>query len=617
MCGITGIYNRNGKNVDELSLKRMTAMLSHRGPDNEGFYKDRDIGLGHRRLSIIDLSESAKQPMSNENGSVWLVFNGCIYNYIELQSFLKSKGHIFKTKTDAEVILHAYEEFGVDCLQRFNGMFAIAIWDCKQKSLFLARDRIGIKPLYYSIGPDKILFASEIKSILEYDNFKKTPELDAIYDYLSFQFSLGDATFFKGIKKLKPAHYLVITKDNVKSARYWDIKFNYENRLEEDYAIQLKDLLYDSVRLRLRSDVSVGLSLSGGIDSSIVGMIATRESPKSITSFNGRFTEDPQYDESHYARLLAKETNIKYNEVIPSTEDFSRIFSDLIWHLDEPAGGPGMYAQHFIAKEASRAHVKVLLGGEGGDELFGGYHRYIRTYSEEIFIRSLKKRKAVLSAAKSIFSKVTIKELLTFLATRSGCDLGRRYYYLMNTMNRQKHFYMKDFIRNRQKSQIERFLQIFNKGHRAGILDKMLYFDFKVYLPALLHVDDRISMVSSVEARSPLLDYRIAELAFSIPEEIKIGNLATKKVLREAGKDLLPDAILNRKDKVGFNTPFKLWASRSLKSYIEESLNSGALYELGVVDKKKIDGLFKSALMDSNHIWSLLCLTNWHERYFK
>jgi asparagine synthase (glutamine-hydrolysing) len=358
--------------------------MRHRGPDDEGFYLDGNIGLGHQRLSVIDLSPLGRQPMTNEDDRLWIVYNGEIYNYLELRQQLAGRGHHFRSHSDTEVILHLYEEEGPACVHRLNGMFAFAIWNRHERTLFAARDRFGIKPFYYSFLGDTFVFASEIKALFQIEAWRPELNPDGLADYLTFQFCLGDKTLFRNVHKLLPGHSLLLKPDGTLDVqKYWDLDFTIDtDHTEEYFEHQLLRLLEDAVRIQLRADVPVGAHLSGGLDSSTVTCLASSLLDSSIHTFSGGFREAPEYDETPYARIVARQIGTQHHEVFPTADDFIEVMPQLIYHMDEPAAGPGLFPQFFVSELASR-YVKVVLGGQGGDEIFGGYTRYLIAYLEE------------------------------------------------------------------------------------------------------------------------------------------------------------------------------------------------------------------------------------------
>ncbi|NIT57144.1 MAG: asparagine synthase (glutamine-hydrolyzing), partial [Aliifodinibius sp.] len=543
--------------------------LAHRGPDDEGIYTDKTVGLGHKRLSIIDLKDG-HQPMTNEDESLWIVYNGEIYNYVELRRDLK-RDHRFRTHSDTEVILHLYEELGERCLERLNGMFSFAIWDSRQQRLFAARDRLGIKPFYWFMDNNRFVFASEPKAMIAAGILKPQPDPHAIEEYLTFQFCLGDRTLFKDIWRLEPGHYLTFRphRDSQPSiVCYWDFNYEIDTHHTEDYFIdQLLYLLQDSINLRLRSDVPVGGHLSGGIDSSTVVCLAAPNYSGDFHTFTGGFREGSQYDETKYAQLVAKHVQSVHHEFWPTAQDFSEIMPWLIYMMDEPAAGPGIFPQYFLSKIA-REHVKVVLGGQGGDETFGGYARYLIAYLEQCLkgaIYGNQEEGRFVVTWDSIMPNLKLLQqyqplLQTFWRDGLFEEMDRRYFKLVSRIDNTENIFTTDFwSRESQARVFSTFQQIFNNPSTKSYFDKMTNFDLNTLLPALLHVEDRTSMSVSLESRVPLLDYRIVELVTKMSPLLRFKGGDTKRIFREAVRHLLPEEIFNRKDKMGFPVPLTEW----------------------------------------------------------
>lgn len=624
MCGICGVYNFNKeKQVEHLALKRMCDILKHRGPDDEGFYLRKNIGFGHRRLSVIDI-ESGHQPMPNEDNTVWIVQNGEIYNYLELRENLIFKGHRFKTSSDTEVIIHLYEELGVDCVDKLNGMFAFAIWDSRKKILFLARDRLGIKPLYYYFDREKFIFASEIKAILKGYGIKPELNPEGLNDYLAFQFCIGDKTLFKGIKKLLPGHTLIIKDRDIKTKKYWDLEFNIDTGHTENYfRKKLMALIKDSVRLNLRSDVSVGAHLSGGIDSSTVTCCASSFLGGQLNTFTGVFREGKEFDETYYARRVSKFTKARYRQVYINPQDFIKSFPKLIYLLDEPVAGPGVIPQYFVSKLASE-NVKVVLGGQGGDEVFGGYTRYLILYLEECMRGSILETQqrgkfvATLSSILPNLPQLRGYEPLMQYFFKDGLfdSMDKRYFKLIRRDADMDGLISKDvFSVKRHYAPFVEFQRIFNQPGISSLINKMTNFDIKTLLPALLHVEDRMSMGVSLESRVPLLDHRIVELAASIAPTTKFKGGQAKYILKQAVKNILPKEILNRKDKMGFPVPFSEWCKGPLKSFVREMLTDTKTKKRGIFNIKNIERCLESERRYGRTIWGILCLEMWFRTF--
>ncbi|MDD5421815.1 MAG: asparagine synthase (glutamine-hydrolyzing) [Candidatus Omnitrophota bacterium] len=622
MCGIVGAFNLNNRPVDHASIEKMGRVLSHRGPDDEGSFFDGNIGLAHRRLSIIDLSSDGHQPMHNEDNTLCIVHNGEIYNYLELMAELKSLGHLFRSHSDTEVIIHAYEEWGAGCPGKFNGMWSFAIWDRGCKTLFCSRDRFGVKPFYYFMDKDKFVFASEIKAVLEYDGVPKAPDNDAIYRYLAKGYGYMDTdenTFFSRIKQLKSGHCLSVSADNFECRRYWNIDF--ENK---DHAIdfgrakeKFSFLLDDSVKLRLRSDVPVGISLSGGIDSSSLAVVMSGMLDKKIESFSACFDMEG-FDERSYINETLKDKKIVPNFVFPEAKSLMSEFEKMVWHQDEPYSGASVYSQWRVMEEAHKKGIKVLLTGQGGDETLGGYYKYYPYYLADLFA----------SFRWPYFSM----ELKT-LSSVAGYSLSSAFFSTMKVMgskwcpawikeginggfDRRPLFLDRDFPGADPVNKKDR--------RRAGFgsfTDTELYNSLVVSpLPSLLHIDDRNSMAHSVESRTPFLDYRLVEFLFSLPYDMKISNGYTKYILRETLKGRLPESIRTRRDKMGFVTPTGVWFRRELKDDILEIFNSSDFKKRGIFDKKGVDEAlyahFSGKRDLSFTIWSWINLELWFRRFF-
>lgn len=625
MCGICGIYNFDLKeSADKSVLTKMTRVLNHRGPDDEGFFVSKNVGLGHKRLSIIDLTSLARQPMANEDESVWVTFNGEIYNYLELRKELLKAGHTFKSNSDTEVIVHLYEDYGERFLEKLNGMFAFALYDRKKEKLIIARDRLGIKPVYYYADKRRVIFASEIKAILRC-KIKPVPNFSAINDYIVFQFCLGEKTFFKDIKKVLPGHYVVIKNSGIKIKKYWDLDYNIDNSHSEDYfASKLESLLNDSLSLQMRSDVPIGAYLSGGLDSSIVACIAGKSLSKTdFKSFTGAFKEGKEYDETQYSRLVSKFVKAEQNEIYLTGKDFVNIMPKLAYFMDEPAGGPGIFPQYFVSKMAA-GKVKVVLGGQGGDEVWGGYARYLVAYLEQALkgaiLNNQDEGKYVVTL-KSIVPNLGIIEnygpvIRNFFSEGFFGPMDERYFRLIRRTD--ENVFDADFLKKVKKdnSLVEEFKSIFNYPNSASYFNKMTHFDIKTILPVLLQVEDRASMANSLESRVPLIDHRIVELSAIIPPKIKFKGGKSKYILKKAVKNFIPGKILERKDKIGFAVPLSEWYKKNpVKDFVNETLTSKRAKERGVYNILKIKQMIGREEKFSRTIWGLLCMELWFKTF--
>jgi asparagine synthase (glutamine-hydrolysing) len=577
------------------------------------------VGLGHRRLSIIDLS-TGQQPMTSGNAT--LVFNGELYNYLELRDTLRGRGHAFQTSSDTEVILRAYLEWGDACVREFNGMFAFVLHDHARKRVLAARDHFGIKPLYFSQTEDRILFASEIKSLLQYPDVQPAPNYAAMQDYLTFQFVLGDATLFQGICKLQPGHMMAIDLPSGQVTRscFWEPKFTIDPYHTEEYFVyELQRLLDDTIGLQMRSDVPVGAYLSGGYDSSIVATLASRRSAGTFRTFTGAFREGPQFDESRYALAVAGGIGAEPHVVWPGQQDFTDLLPKLIYHMDEPTAGPGLFPQYMTSQLAA-GHVKVVLGGQGGDEIFGGYARYLVAYFEQALkgaIYESNDEEEHLVSLRSIVPNLPyLKQYVPMLQQFWGDDLfgpmDRRYFRLIDRSGGQLDLFSGDFQRAWDRDAIfSRFQRVFNHPDTLSYYNKMTHFDVVSSLPALLHVEDRVSMANSIESRVPLLDRRIADLVFSMPPAMKFLGGELKYVFRHATRGMLPPMVADRKDKMGFPVPLHLWAKGSARDFFHDVLMSQACRERGLFDMTGVERLLGEESAFGRKLWGLVCLELW------
>lgn len=625
MCGISGIISTNNNAIDESTLKLMNNALSHRGPDDEGYYIDRNIGLAHRRLSIIDLS-SGHQPLSNEDESIWITYNGEIYNYLELRSVLIQKGHIFKTNSDTEVLIHLYEEYGYNCLNKLNGMFAFVLYDKNKKIIFGGRDRLGIKPFYYCFKDDFFLFASEIKAILKNPDAKSSPNYDGINDYLSFQFCLGNKTLFKNIFKLLPGNYftLDLSKNEFNIFQYWDLDFTVDTYHTEGYFIDtLLRLIEDSVRLRLRSDVEIGSHLSGGLDSSTIACISSSllENEMNLKTFTGGFKESKEYDETYYAKLVSESAGTVHHEIFPESSDFINYLPELIYYMDEPAAGPGLFPQYCVSKLASE-NVKVVLGGQGGDEIFGGYARYLVAYLEQCI------KGAIFETQEEGHHVVTLESIVPNLSIlkqyapmmqsfwKQGLfdTMERRYFNLIFRGDNNSNTLSENYRIDKELA-FNNFNKVFSNSNTLSYLNKMSYFDIKASLPALLQVEDRTSMSVSLESRLPLLDYRIVELMAHVPPTIKYKGGMTKYLFKKAIKNVIPEDVFERKDKMGFPVPLTEWYNDKLKDYVNEILISDTVKERKIFDINALEKQINNENQFGRVIWGALNLELWFRTY--
>lgn len=628
MCGICGIVGSQATIPENHhAVSRMMSILSHRGPDDQRIASGENFVFGHRRLAIIDI-EHGTQPMASSDGKITLAYNGEIYNYLDLRQELIKKGMKFRTFSDTEVLLRAYEYYGIDCLYKFNGMFAFALYDERRHMFFAARDHFGIKPFYYVVLDDgSIIFASEIKALLSHPQIKSQLNQSALNEYFTFQFCLGENTLFAGIKSLQPAHFLIQIQKNpkVKIQCYWNISYEIDNHHTSEYfSDTLLLLLQDSVRGQLRSDVPLGAYLSGGLDSSSVVTLAQSQYGDNFKCFTGRFEEGLEYDESRFARIVAEERNCEYFEVVPTAENFIHLMPKLIYYMDEPAAGPGLFPQYMVSKLA-KEQVSVVLGGQGGDEILGGYARYLVAYLEQCLKGSIfetqEEGRHIVTLESIIPNLPLLKQYVPLLEKfwRKGLfeNMDLRYFRLIDRSRDLKYILNADVWELSNRDELfQRFQKIFNNPETKSYLNKMTYFDQQTLLPALLQVEDRVSMAVSLESRVPFLDYRIAELAARMPPTMKFKGGQTKYILKQAMGALLPEAILNRKDKMGFPVPLREWWSGELKEFVLDILLSDTCLKRGFYNRKGLEYLLKNEGQFDRQIWGALCLELWNRIYF-
>lgn len=602
--------------------------IRHRGPDGDGVWLDaqRPVGLGHVRLAIID-PEHGKQPMVTEDGRFIVVFNGAIYNYLELRRELIGKGHPIHSYSDTEVLLYAYREWGESFVDRLQGMFAFAIWDRHEQRLFCARDRVGIKPFYYHFDGKRLLFASEIKAILADPSVRAQANPEGLQDYLTFQFCLDQKTLFKGVEKLEPGHCLSARYEGdalkVSTRQYWDLQYNINDEHDERYFIDsLAGLIDDSIRLHMRSDVPLGAHLSGGLDSSAVVCLASRMlGGEPMHTFTGAFNEGPQFDETHYAKDVAAFAGTTYNEIyIPAGQELADILPRLMYYMDEPLAGPGVIPQYYVSRLASQ-HVKVVMGGQGGDELFVGYARYMAAYLEKCLSGAIYQTANQNRYAVSLESIVPNMPLLaTYQPMLQGLwknglfgPHDQRYFSLVDRSEGMTQLFNQDALRGSGGySSFESFQRIFNRDELHSLVNQMTYFDLKGSLPALLHVEDRTSMAASIESRVPLLDHRIVEFMATIPPNIKFANGRMKHLFKEAVRSSVPQSIFERKDKMGFPTPLTQWTKGVARDFVRDTLLSDRARQRGLYNVPAVENALSNEREFGRVVWGLLCLELWH-----
>lgn len=627
MCGICGIVDYSGNKIGRDILSRMCAQMKHRGPDDEGidiFDGDPSVGLGHRRLSIIDLSSSGHQPIANEDKSIWALCNGEIYNYHELRQELESKGHVFSSQTDIEVIVHLYEEYGETYISRLRGMFAIALWDNNEKKLLLARDRVGKKPLLYYYNNGKFCFASEFSALLSGGFIPKKINYTALENYLTCGYISAPLTIYEDVFKLEPAHFLELKNDKITINNYWQLNYADKINISEQDAVQeLLRLLKEAVSLRLYSDVPLGAFLSGGIDSSIVVALMSELSGKKVNTFSIGF-DDADYDELKYARNISTKYNTNHNEFIVKP-DALEILPLLVERYGEPFADSSCVPSYYVARQTKR-FVTVALNGDGGDESFAGYERYQAMFIADRLQRSPAIIRGLISGAigmvpGSLTSKGLLKRAQRFMNAAS-LPFAKRYLQWVSifTSDLKKEFYSEDFIRRVSNIDEANFIEKYlSKFSNYSMLDCLLNADVHTYLPNDLLVKmDIASMANSLEARSPFLDHKLMEFASRLPAEYKMKGLVKKYILKEAIKDFVPKENIYRK-KMGFGIPVGSWFRNELKGFVNEIL---------LCDRSLNRGYFKADTLKSMvklhtekkvdyalQIWSLLMLELWHQRF--
>ena len=629
MCGIFGAVSLKRATPELVQVTRSALnLLRHRGPDDEGVHVNEALGVvfGHRRLSIID-PENGRQPMHTEDGEITIVFNGAIYNYLELRRDLISRGHRIHSYSDTEVILYAYREWGDACVGRFLGMFAFAILDRPQRRIFCARDRVGIKPFYYHFDGHTLLFSSEIKAIIGSGAITPTANAEAIQDYLTFQFCLGEKTLFKDIKKLEPGHTLAVQLGEhgptIQKRAYWDLQFDIDDTHNEQWFVDhLAGLIEDATRLHLRSDVPLGAHLSGGLDSSaVVCLAANLLRGERIKTFTGAFPDGPEYDETRYAKLVSTAADTEYHDVYIHGNDLPSLFPKLMYFMDEPVAGPGLIPQDHVSTLAAR-HVKVVLGGQGGDELFIGYARYLVAYLEKCLSGAIFETAHQLPYAVTLESIVPNLPILRSYAPMLQSlwsdglfgEADQRYFKLVDRSEGTAKMLNQEFLKTAY-SPFESFAKIFNRPGLHSLINQMTYFDLKGSLPALLHVEDRTSMAASIESRVPLLDHRIVEFMASIPPNIKFAGGRMKHLFKESVRNTVPSQIFDRKDKMGFPTPLNKWTKGSAKEFVEDILLSERTIQRGLFDRQAIKSALKNEREFGRSIWGLMCLEQWHRTF--
>ncbi len=623
MCGIAGFSWQ-----DEELVAKMMQKLAHRGPDCHGTYSDEQISLGHQRLSILDLSDLGRQPMSFQDESLWLSFNGEIYNFLELRHILKNRGYNFRSHTDTEVILAAYAEFGIECLQQFNGMFAFALWDGNKRELILARDRLGIKPLYYYYERGKLAFASELKALLEIPSVSRELNYQALYDYIGYEFIPAPNTIFRNIYKLSPGHYLRFRAGKLELTRYWNLQFETESQSHSYYEDKLEELLEDSVRKRLIADVPVGVFLSGGLDSSSIATMMVRCGKNSLQTFALGY-EDRSFSELDYAKTMAQELKTEHRELIiqPITPE---LLEKAVWHLDEPMTDLSAIPFYLICQHA-RKHVKVCLSGEGGDELLAGYDRFLasKAHSYYKFLPSFIRSKVVAPLIEALPDRPQKKGAINLLKRFIQGGLlpeigGHMRWQYFGIPEREEQLFVSEILSEVDRdpfAPVKRILANCNSScNSSDRLAREIYVDLNLTMvDSLIMKADKMSMAHGLEVRVPFLDHHLVEFCATIPSHLKLQGITTKAVFRSAMKGVLPEKIRTR-GKQGYSLPIKSWLREDLKDYMTEVLNSSPLIATAF-ELKYIQRLIQEHLeyrANHNHIlWALINLALWHRLFLE
>ncbi|MFH1642296.1 MAG: asparagine synthase (glutamine-hydrolyzing) [Nanoarchaeota archaeon] len=627
MCGICGYYNFNLKPIKVETLEAMCEVIRHRGPDDEGVFIDGPFGMGMRRLSIIDLA-TGHQPISNEDGSIWTVLNGEIYNYLELTKELLKKGHIFKTKSDTEVLVHLYEEYGYEFVKYLRGMFGLALWDKKNKELIIARDPLGIKQLYFKCDDGKFIFGSEIKCILKVSNVYPQINYEAMQHYLTFLYFPEDLTIFDKIIKLKPGMLLRITLNQVKSYEYWNLnKFQPLNLSFEEAQDEFMRLMNESMKLHLRSDVPIGVFLSGGIDSSIITALGAKLTDKPLNTFTiGYGKEGGYYDERHYAKIVARLFRTNHFEYIVKPDIENAIYK-LINYFDEPFANSSAIPNYYISQIMSK-EVKVALSGLGGDEIGGGYERYLGL---KLLLQFNKLPTVIKSLIKSFICTLPDSKTGSYFSDRckrfvnaAALKSSESYYGLITSLDitKKSKIFTQSFLEKPFKLHSRNlYLNIIKSSNQTDILKSAMYFDLVSYMTNdLLILTDRTSMANSLEVRVPFLDQKLVEFMFQLPMSYKIRGMQKKYLFKSAFRGILPERILFRR-KRGFSTPLSIWLRNDQQIFSKKILVKERIQKTEVLNFDGIQSLLNEHLArkanNQGIIFALLTFVIWHEKYIQ
>ena len=625
MCGIVGIVNNSNRPVEQGLLEQMNCSIVHRGPDEDGSYLKENVGLAMRRLSIIDLA-SGRQPIHNADKSKWIVYNGEIYNYQEIRDDLEARGHSFYTNSDTEAIVHLFDEEGPECLRHLRGMFAFAIWDERDRSLFIARDRVGKKPLLYSHQPNgDLIFGSEFQALLKHPAISREVDLDALDDYMSFLCVPAPKTAFKQIRKLEPGHWLRWKDGQIETQRYWRPDFSKKIKISEEDAIdETTRILRESTRLRMISEVPLGAFLSGGVDSSTVVALMAQESDRPVKTFSIGF-EEQDYSELKYARRVAEHVGAEYNEFVVKPNALE-VLPTLVDHYGEPYADSSAIPTYYVSRE-TRKHVTVALNGDGGDESFAGYERYSAMMIAELYGRIPRVvRKAFIESPIGLLPTSELKRSRVRDAKRffRAADLprGQRYTRWMSTFDSEtkSEIYTEEFRRETRSRDASVILdEWFAKANGSGVLDAAMMTDQMTYLPNDLLVKvDIASMANSLEARSPFLDHKVIEFAASLPESLKMQRFETKSLLKKVAARLVPREVIYRR-KMGFGVPIGKWFRGEMRDFVRDSLTSPTALGRGIVRRESVERYVNEHINGerdhSSQLWTLLMLELWFRRF--
>lgn len=626
MCGICGIYNyRNGETAQEALLESMLECIFHRGPDEGGSHYDNTIAMGMRRLSIIDLS-SGKQPIYNEDNSICIVFNGEIYNYLDLRKSLIEKGHQFRTNSDTEVIVHLYEEHGIDCIKHLRGMFGLSLWDSNTQTLLIARDHLGIKPIYYTDCGGRLIYSSEIKAILKHPEVTASVNVNALSDFLSLRYVPAPQTLFENIHVLLPGHRMICTPDQIHIEQYWDVEFSEpaanEIRTEAEYAEEFEHLIRDAVKMRLMSDVPFGAFLSGGVDSSTIVALMSEYLDHPVKTFSVGFegsNQEQSFSELPFARMVAEHYKTDHHEVMVTSQDFINLTEKIAYHLDQPLADYAEVAYYKVCELASE-NVKMVLTGEGGDELFAGYGRY----SAEKLIKSAQiiPNKIVQMGVSAVNVLPGMRRPKAALYAMSLENEAERHINWIPNFNLAR---KADLLTNELKHQLnghktaDAFEYYLNHTQSKDTVNRMLYVDTKLWLPDyLLSRGDKLTMSVSIEGRVPLLDYKLVEFAAKLPPDLKINNGTHKYLLKNFSRKLLPADVIDRKKK-GFPVPLPVWLRQEANEMMRDLLSPQAIKQRGYFEPSYIKRLIKehetSFADHATMLYGLINLELWHRRF--